>query len=848
MRPLLRTAVTGMAVLAVVAGVATGVMQPASASPESTPTPSVAPTPTLAPVPDATPAPTATPTSPPAPAPSPTASPSTAPAVPQADPVTADPSLATMNAAGNHSMGSTVEQFEGAPAPKASARMAAPLAATAAAGTPPGVPGLDVSGWQVLNSANWATIRANGARFAYVKATEATDYTSSQFSEQYNDSYAAGLAHGAYHFATPNTSSGAAQANWFMAHGGAGTNDGRTMPPLLDIEYNPYGATCYGLSQAAMVSWIHDFINTIHARIGRWAAIYSTTNWWSACTGNSNQFAANPLFIARYPNSISDGAGTLPASWSSYTLWQYADSGVFPGDQDVFNGSGAGLTAYALGSSLVRTVSNASVYLISGSNKYPVPSAGVLTALSPMGKVAYVSQAFLDTLATQQVVTRILRSPGGTIYFVDSGLKLPFNSCAQVADYGGSCDTSGYAQVSDGQIASYVTGAAVGPVINTISAGSYYISGGKRHQILDSASLTAAAVPASPANRLSNESVAYLPFGAPIARDSVYVAQTGTSAYYLLAGGLKHAVDPGTVALAGSAARTAGSLQAGSLAVIPSSSAPFTGVMQVSGNPTISVLGTGGAYTWAQGVGGAAFGPVTVSQAFLNSYAAKGSIAPGSAIKSAADATVYLTMPTQVLPVGAWDSLIALSGGKTPTIVTIPQKVIASLKFGPVALTAGALVRTPQDATVYLVNGVTNKVAFSDLVYPNQAGITKLTFTTQTRLDAYPTGPARLVFGITCGSQSYVSAAGSVHAIGASLLPLYPITFVPLDTFTCALLHKGTAATSFIRTPNGSIYYLDAGKKRPITSLARFQQLSGGKGYLNVTQKFANLIPTGAKA
>jgi GH25 family lysozyme M1 (1,4-beta-N-acetylmuramidase) len=458
MRPFLRSAVTGMAVLALIAGVATGTGQLSSASAETASTASPAPVNADTPAPATTP--TAAPAPVPAPAPSP-AAPTAGPTAQQPDPTVDDPSLATMNAAGNHSMGSTIRQFEGAPAPKVSSRLAAPLAA----GGPPGVPGLDVSGWQVLNAANWATIHANGARFVYVKATEATDYTSSQFSEQYNDSYAAGLAHGAYHFATPNTSSGAAQANFFMAHGGAGTNDGRTLPPLLDIEYNPYGATCYGLSQAAMVSWIHDFINTIHTRIGRWATIYSTTNWWSACTGNSNQFAADPLFIARYPNSISDGAGTLPASWSSYTIWQYADAGTFPGDQDVFNGSGAALTAFSLGSSIARTVANPTVYLISGANKYPIPNSTILSALGPLGRVAYVSQAFLDTMATQQLAGRILRSPAGTIYFIDSGIKLPFNSCAQVVDYGGSCDPGGYMQVSDGQIAAYVTGTAVGPII-----------------------------------------------------------------------------------------------------------------------------------------------------------------------------------------------------------------------------------------------------------------------------------------------------------------------------------------------------------------------------------------------
>jgi hypothetical protein len=32
---------------------------------------------------------------------------------------------------------------------------------------------------------------------------------------------------------------------------------------------NPYGATCYGLSQSAMVNWIRDFSNTYHSRTGR---------------------------------------------------------------------------------------------------------------------------------------------------------------------------------------------------------------------------------------------------------------------------------------------------------------------------------------------------------------------------------------------------------------------------------------------------------------------------------------------------------------------------------------------------------------------------------------------------
>lgn len=226
-------------------------------------------------------------------------------------------------------------------------RMFAAPRTQSAATQPAGTQGLDVSGWQVLGPSDWANAYNNGARFVYVKATEGTDYVSSQFAEQYNDSYAAGLLHGAYHFATPNTSSGAAQANYFVSNGGDWSPDGRTLPPLLDIEYNPYGDTCYGMAGAAMVAWIRDFSNTVLARTGRLPAIYSTTDWWTRCTGNTSAFSANPLFIARYTTNLGGGPGTLPAGWTNYTFWQYADSGIYPGDQDVFNGTTASLTTFA---------------------------------------------------------------------------------------------------------------------------------------------------------------------------------------------------------------------------------------------------------------------------------------------------------------------------------------------------------------------------------------------------------------------------------------------------------------------------------------------------------------------
>ncbi|QUQ67354.1 lysozyme [Kutzneria sp. CA-103260] len=205
-----------------------------------------------------------------------------------------------------------------------------------------GLPGLDVSSYQ--GNVDWSSVAAKGAKFAYVKATEGTTYTDPTFAHQYNGSYNAGLIRGAYHFARPNNSSGVAQADYFVAHGGGWSKDGKTLPPMLDIEYAPSGDQCYGLSQASMRSWIQAFSNEVHAKTTRWATVYTTTDWWTKCTGNwSGLSQTNPLFIARYSSS----PGTLPAGWGTWTFWQFADSGTFPGDQDQFNGSAARLLALA---------------------------------------------------------------------------------------------------------------------------------------------------------------------------------------------------------------------------------------------------------------------------------------------------------------------------------------------------------------------------------------------------------------------------------------------------------------------------------------------------------------------
>ena len=206
----------------------------------------------------------------------------------------------------------------------------------------PAVLGLDVSDHQPR--IDWSAVRSGGAQFAYVKATEGNRSVNPDFAAQYDGSHETGLIRGAYHFALPSDSSGAAQARYFVANGGGWTADGRTLPGALDLEANPDGAKCYRLSHSAMVSWIASFDDTYHALTSRWPVIYTTSGWWATCTGGYRGFASkDPLWVASYTNV----PGALPAGWGFRTFWQYADAGAFPGDQDLFNGSSSGLRQLA---------------------------------------------------------------------------------------------------------------------------------------------------------------------------------------------------------------------------------------------------------------------------------------------------------------------------------------------------------------------------------------------------------------------------------------------------------------------------------------------------------------------
>jgi len=258
-----------------------------------------------------------------------------------------------------------------------------PTAAPSPPKPPRRLPGLDVAAFQhPVSSAHpggaliyWNTIARAGYKYAAVKATEGDYYVNPYAAGDLKSAKAAGLDVAPYHFAIPNASGGAAQAQFAVEYSGYAPGP-RVLPLMLDIEYDPYNSSdhanmCYGLSAARMTAWLTAFVTTVRTLTGQYPVIYTTANWWDTCTGRSAAFGADPMWIAAY----GFASPPMPPGWKTWTFWQYTSSGTVPG-------------VATAGSTDLDTFSPAMVGLISPGRQAGTCGSRVALAVASLGALA----------------------------------------------------------------------------------------------------------------------------------------------------------------------------------------------------------------------------------------------------------------------------------------------------------------------------------------------------------------------------------------------------------------------------------------------------------------------------
>ena len=176
----------------------------------------------------------------------------------------------------------------------------------------PGDHGPDVSSYQP--NTDWVAVSGAGYTFAFVKATEGTNYVNPEFARDWQQMAASGLVRGAYHFGRPDVNSAQAEVDWFLSHVSFQGND----IAVLDLE----------VGNGDLKDWTIAFGNSLLQN----KMLYSGVPFMREHNLDNAEVAAafnNKLWIAAYQQSTPQ----LPNGWTELTFWQHTDRQDVPGVQ-----------------------------------------------------------------------------------------------------------------------------------------------------------------------------------------------------------------------------------------------------------------------------------------------------------------------------------------------------------------------------------------------------------------------------------------------------------------------------------------------------------------------------------
>jgi lysozyme len=201
------------------------------------------------------------------------------------------------------------------------------------------VRGMDVSYYDTV--ADWNAAHASGIDFAFVRATDGTQYLDPDFATYWAGAKAAGVIRGAYQFFRP-AEDPIAQADLLLHQ--IGTIEPGDLPPVLDVEVSG------GLAPDAVAAAVSAWVAHVGAAIGRPPIVYAGLYSWPTLTGGEDM-TTSPLWVAQYTTAPCPD---IPRPWTQWTFWQDSATGSSPGvagsgtlDLDVFAGTLDDLRAFA---------------------------------------------------------------------------------------------------------------------------------------------------------------------------------------------------------------------------------------------------------------------------------------------------------------------------------------------------------------------------------------------------------------------------------------------------------------------------------------------------------------------
>jgi len=193
--------------------------------------------------------------------------------------------------------------------------------------------GLDVSEYQ--GDIDFAKVKAAGASFVFIKATEGTTIVDPKFATNWKAAQAAGIVRSAYHFFRPMENLQSQIDSFVATVSSLAPGD---LPPVLDVEV-PEDWTQFTVAER--VAMVTGWLQGVESKLGIKPIIYIDSSMVEDTFGSPDAFKDYLLWVADWTDAASPD---VPKPWTDWTFWQYSDVGTIDGidgdvDLDRFAGS-----------------------------------------------------------------------------------------------------------------------------------------------------------------------------------------------------------------------------------------------------------------------------------------------------------------------------------------------------------------------------------------------------------------------------------------------------------------------------------------------------------------------------
>lgn len=190
---------------------------------------------------------------------------------------------------------------------------------------------------------DWKRVAAAGVKYAFLKASEASTFKDKRYKSNRAGCAANDIPSGGYHFFRPHAPV-SNQVKNFVSMVGA-MQEGE-LPPVLDLEV-PESWRNLSLKQRLNIT--RAWLDGVENALGVKPIIYLSSSFVGDVLGSDKFLANYVLWLAHYTKAANP---RVPEPWkssSSWTFWQYSETGRVDGikddlvDLNRFNGNGEAL-------------------------------------------------------------------------------------------------------------------------------------------------------------------------------------------------------------------------------------------------------------------------------------------------------------------------------------------------------------------------------------------------------------------------------------------------------------------------------------------------------------------------